>query len=230
MSAARDDIVARIRAANGRDGPVSAAVADALRARPGRADIHPIPARATGEGGELVARFVAMAEQARASVASIADRSRAPAAIAAYLQREGLGTDIVIAPHPLLADMPWHNAPRLVLRRGRASASDTVGVTPALAGIAETGTLLVRSGARFPNTLHFLPETHIAVVMRRDIVGAYEQAWERMQGAMPAAEWPPRTVTLITGPSRTSDIEKILQIGVHGPRRLHIVLIDGEET
>ena len=230
MSTAREDIVAGIRAANGRDGPVSAAAADALRARLGRTDAHLLPARATGDGKELVERFVAMAEQAQATVAPIADRSRAPAAIAAFLQREGLGRDIVIAPHPLLTEMPWHNTPRLVLRRGRAMASDAVGVTPALAGIAETGTLLVRSGARFPNTLHFLPETHIAVVMRSDIVGAYEQAWERMRGAMPAAEWPPRTVTLITGPSRTSDIEKTLQIGVHGPRRLHIVLIDGEET
>ena len=230
MSTAREDIVARIRAANGLDGPVSAAAAGELRARLERTDAHLLPARATGDGAALTERFVAMAEQAQATVACTPERSRVPSEIAAFLAREGLGTDIVIASHPLLAEMPWHNAPGLALRRGRAMPADTVGVTPAFAGIAETGTLLVHSGAMLANTLYFLPETHIAVVMRADIVGAYEEAWDRLRRAMPAAEWPPRTVTLITGPSRTSDIEKTLQIGVHGPRRLHIVLVDGEET
>lgn len=228
MSTAREDILARIRAANGagrRRGRTAA-----LDERLGRTEAHLLPARATGHGASLIDNFITEAEYSGASVAHAATRSRVPAEIAAYLSRAGLGSDIVIAPHPLFADMPWHAVPRLVLRRGRAAASDTVGVTPAVAGIAETGTLLVHSGATLPNTLYFLPETHIAVLRAVDIVGAYEHAWDRMRHAVPDADWPPRTATLITGPSRTSDIEKTLQIGVHGPRRLHIVMIDGEET
>ena len=105
-------------------------------------------------------------------------------------------------------------------------SSSAVAVTPAFAGIAETGTLLVHSGARNPNQLHFLPETHIAVLPAAAIVGGYEDAWTRLGAQF---ETPPRSVTLITGPSRSSDIERKLQIGVHGPCRLHIVLYDGKE-
>ena len=228
MSTAREDILARIRAANRPGGRRDATAA--LGERLGRTEAHLLPARATGDGASLVDRFITEAEYSGASVAHAAGRSRVPTEIAAYLSRAGLGSNIVIAPHPLFEDMPWRAAPGLALRRGRAAASDTVGVTPAVAGIAETGTLLVHSGAMLPNTLYFLPETHIAVLREVDIVGAYEHAWDRMRHAVPAAEWPPRTATLITGPSRTSDIEKTLQIGVHGPRRLHIVVIDGEET
>ncbi len=228
MSTAREDILARIRAANGAGGGISATAA--LRQRLDRTEAHLLPARATGEAALLVDNFISSAEYSGASVARAAGRSRVPAEIAAYLSRAGLGGDIVIAPHPLFEDMPWRAAPGLALRRDRAAAADTVGVTPAVAGIAETGTLLVHSGAMLPNTLYFLPETHIAVLKAVDIVGAYEHAWDRMRHAVPDAEWPPRTATLITGPSRTSDIEKTLQIGVHGPRRLHIVVIDGEKT
>ena len=105
-------------------------------------------------------------------------------------------------------------------------ASNTVGITPAFAGIAETGTLLVHSGPRNPNQLHFLPETHIAVLWTKAIVGSYEEAWNRIVNRFKTL---PRNVTLITGPSRSSDIERQLQIGVHGPHRLHIVLYDGQE-
>ena len=228
MNTAREDILARIRAANGAGGRQDTTTVPGERL--GRTRAHLLPARATGDAASLADDFITWAEYSGASVARTADRSRVPAEIAAYLSRTGLGSDIVVAPHPLFEDMPWRAVPGLVLRRGRAVASDTVGVTPAVAGIAETGTLLVHSGATLPNTLYFLPETHIAVLRAVDIVGAYEHAWEKMRDSMPAAEWPPRTATLITGPSRTSDIEKTLQIGVHGPRRLHIVVIDGEES
>ena len=128
------------------------------------------------------------------------------------------------APDPRLRSLPWAQFPALGLRYDRAEAGDAVALTPALAGIAETGTLLVHSGAATPNTLHFLADTHIAVVDAGDIVGAYEDAWARLRSRLGA---PPRSVTLITGPSRSSDIERIVQIGVHGPLRLHIVVVDG---
>ena len=121
----------------------------------------------------------------------------------------------------------------LVLRRGRAEAGDAVSITPAASGIAETGTLMVRSGPATPYTLNFLPDTHIAVLAAADIVGSYEDAWARMRPAGETGASLPRTVTLITGPSRSSDIERTVTIGVHGPLRLHIVLVgraDGEET
>ena len=76
-------------------------------------------------------------------------------------------------------------------------------------------------------------DSHIAVVDAKSIVGGYEDAWARVRKNGEKGGALPRTVTLITGPSRSSDIERIVTIGVHGPRRLPIVLVgkaDGEET
>jgi L-lactate dehydrogenase complex protein LldG len=109
---------------------------------------------------------------------------------------------------------------------GRGEDSDAVSVTGAFAGVAETGTLVLVSGPEHPSTLNLLPETHIVVLRRDQLVGSYEDAWAllRVMG-----RGMPRTVTMVTGPSRTADIEQTLQLGAHGPRRLHIVLIDGAE-
>ena len=122
--------------------------------------------------------------------------------------------------------MPWNDAPRLSVRRSRFGPDDRVAVTEAVAGVAETGTLLVRSGAEQPNVLHLLPEAHIAILDSATIVGSYEDALEILGQEK---IWP-RAATFITGPSRTADIEKTPQIGVHGPRQLHIILIHGETT
>jgi L-lactate dehydrogenase complex protein LldG len=81
------------------------------------------------------------------------------------------------------------------------------------------------SGPDNPTTIHFLPDTHIVVVRAADIVGDYETVWRRLReklgpGAMP------RLVNLITGPSRSADIEQTLLLGAHGPRALHIVVVE----
>ncbi len=108
---------------------------------------------------------------------------------------------------------------------GKAEASDQASLTGAFAGVAETGTLLLVSGPQAPTTLNFLPETHIAVLRASRMVGPYEDAWERVRARYGRGGLP-RTVNFITGPSRTADIEQTIQLGAHGPRRLHIVLIE----
>ena len=122
--------------------------------------------------------------------------------------------------------MPWKETPRLSVRRSPLVSDDRVAVTEVVAGVVETGTLLVRSGAESPNVLHLLPEAHIAILDAAAIVGSYEDALQILGQHKP---WP-RAATFITGPSRTADIEKTPQIGVHGPRHLHIILIHGEKT
>jgi L-lactate dehydrogenase complex protein LldG len=114
----------------------------------------------------------------------------------------------------------------LTLRKGRAEASDQVSITGAFAGIAETGTLVMASGPEHPVTLNLLPDTHVVVLREQDIVSGNEDVWERLR-ARYGKDRMPRTVNTITGPSRTGDIEQTIELGAHGPRRMHIVVVQG---
>ena len=108
----------------------------------------------------------------------------------------------------------------------RATASDAAGVSHALGGIAETGTLALTSGPDNPTTLNFLPEHHIVVVAASDIAPDLETLWQALREGRGDGSMP-RTVNLVTGPSRSGDIEQVLLLGAHGPRAVHIVIVGG---
>jgi L-lactate dehydrogenase complex protein LldF len=95
-----------------------------------------------------------------------------------------------------------------------------VGITGVTAAIAETGTLVITSGAGRPLTASLLPEIHIAVVRSSQILGTLDDAFRgrKITDASAAA--------LITGPSRTADIEMALTIGVHGPRKVVVYIVE----
>jgi L-lactate dehydrogenase complex protein LldG len=118
--------------------------------------------------------------------------------------------------------MPWADRPLLRLCEGRAEASDSVSVQHAFAAIAETGTLMLPSAPQRPTTLNLLPDTAIVVLRAERLVGAYEEAWDLLRNELGGM---PRNVMLVTGPSRSADIEQALELGAHGPRRLHVVLV-----
>jgi L-lactate dehydrogenase complex protein LldG len=218
----RDDILGGIRKALKR-GPLDDATAAPLRARLAAPTRNLIPTRAAGlDDSGRIALFVAMAEEVQTTVTRVAGLADVPAAVARYLASENLPAELVMAPDPALDAIPWGERPLLQLRRGKAAPGDQVSVTPAFAGIAETGTLMLVSGAETPSTLNFLPDTHVVILKAGQVVPTYEEGWTRLRarGDMP------RTVNFITGPSRTGDIEQRIQLGAHGPRRLHIVLVD----
>jgi L-lactate dehydrogenase complex protein LldG len=131
-----------------------------------------------------------------------------------------------MAPDPGLDAIPWTTRPLLQIRRGGSPAADATTVTPAFAAIAETGTLLLRSGPDTPTTLNFLPDTHIVILRADQVVAAYEDGWDRLRAVRGLLNDLPRVVNFITGPSRTADIEQQIVQGMHGPRRLHIVLVE----
>ena len=222
MSEARQDILLGIRRSlkRGRLGMVREAE---LREQIALHRRNLVPARAAALGdrgrGDL---FVAMAEEVQATVTRVSSPGAVPEEVARYLVAENLPAELVLAPDPSLDDLPWDERPLLRIRRGRAEAGDAVSLTPCFATIAETGTLMLISGAATPTTLNFLPDTHIVLVHADQVVAAYEDGWDRLRsaGAMP------RAVNFITGPSRTGDIEQRIELGAHGPRRLHIILID----
>jgi L-lactate dehydrogenase complex protein LldG len=94
-------------------------------------------------------------------------------------------------------------------------------VTGVFVAIAETGTLMLLSGRDTPASMHLLPETHIAIVPADRIVAHYEDGF-----ALARAErgMLPRAVNMVSGPSRTGDIEQTIVIGAHGPYRVHVVI------
>jgi L-lactate dehydrogenase complex protein LldF len=92
------------------------------------------------------------------------------------------------------------------------------GLTGALAGVAESGTLVLSGGAQQPLTASLLPEIHLAVLREADILPSLPQAL----GLQSVREAP--TAVLISGPSRTADIEMTLTIGVHGPGELLVYI------
>ena len=222
MTAARSQILDGIRRSLHR-GALSGAGRAAVEQRLAAPPRGPMVARAQLPQAEKVALFYQWAEANNATVARVA-APEVPAEIAGYLARNNLPAAAAMAPSPLLDGYDWASQRMLSLRRGRAAASDQVSITGAFAAIAETGTVVTASGPDHPVSLNLLPDTHVVVLREADIVAGYEEVWERLRvrygkNAMP------RTVNTITGPSRTGDIEQTIELGAHGPRRMHIVVV-----
>ena len=188
-----------------------------------------VPLRATGAPSELVKRFIGYAKAVAATVDRLDDTDKIPDAIAAYLKKENLPAAFRMAPHEDLRVIDWSAHPALTVTEGPSDGHDLVGVNRAVCGVAETGTLVMTSGPETPTTLNFLPETEVIVVRADEIVGGYEDAWDVVRQRADVAGEMPRTVNMITGPSRTGDIEQTIYLGAHGPRRLHILIIGDEK-
>lgn len=208
-----------------RRGPLPADQVAMLR---GRLATHPrqlIPARSRLPHPEQVNLFVRNVEKEFGSVTRVPDNAAVPGAVADYLSAQNLPSRLVMAPHPELREIDWSARPLLTIREGRAEPTDAVSVQHAFAAIAETGTLMLPSTPERPTTLNLLADTAIVVLRAARLVGAYEEAWDLLRtdlGGMP------RNVMLVTGPSRSADIEQTLELGAHGPRRLHVVLVEAE--
>jgi L-lactate dehydrogenase complex protein LldG len=222
MTEARTQILNGIRRSLRRGelgGDARAAVERRLAAPPR----GPVVARAQLPQAEKVALFCQWAEANNATVARVAP-AEVPAEVTAYLARNNLPATAAMAPSPQLEGYDWASQKMLSLRRGRAEASDHVAITGAFAGIAETGTLVMTSGPDHPVSLNLLPDTHVVVLREGDIVSGYEEVWQRLR-ARYGKNAMPRTVNTITGPSRTGDIEQTIELGAHGPRRMHILVV-----
>jgi len=222
MSDARSTILNSIRRSL-RRGELNDTARRAVEARLAQPPRGPAVARAAVAQPEKAALFCQWAEANNATVARVAARE-VPGEVSSYLARNNLPAAAAIAPSPQLAGFDWASQKMLSLRRGRAEASDQVAITGAFAGIAETGTLVMASGPEHPVTLNLLPDTHIVVLRESDIVGGYEDVWTRLRERY-GKDRMPRTVNTITGPSRTGDIEQAMELGAHGPRRMHILVV-----
>jgi L-lactate dehydrogenase complex protein LldG len=195
-----------------------------LAARMASRPRHLIPARGQLDLPGRIALFTRYVEREFGTVARLNRLDQVPAAIATYLATHNLPPALVAGPHPTLQAIPFAATPLLNIRFGTAAATDTVSLQQAFAGIAETGTLLMPSGPNAPTSNNLLPDHAIVLLRTADILASYEDAFDRLRESGPM----PRNVMLITGPSRSADIEQTLELGAHGPRFLHVLIVDGE--
>ena len=217
MSGPRDAVIRNVRRSLRRDGALPESTAKGLAERLRRTG----PCFRPKIDEPLIERFVAKLHAVNVSVTRLPDLRGVSAAVARHMDAHRLGSMLVVAPDPDLAAIHWPN--RLRIEHRAARGEDRISVTGAFAGIAETGTLVLLSGPHGPTTLNFLPGDHMVVLAAERVVAGTEEVWARLRRACGTM---PRTVNLITGPSRTADIEQTLQVGAHGPRRLHLLLID----
>ncbi|MFN3719778.1 MAG: lactate utilization protein C [Rhizobium rhizophilum] len=223
----RQAILSRIRTSlkvSGDDAERAATVSSRIAEHP----LGIIPKRGQLPAAERLALFIAMAEKYNATTERLPSRETLPTAVADYLKQRNLPAAIRIGADARLVDLPWQTAGAIEIRHGASDGDDLVAVSHAFGGIAETGTLCVLSGPDNPVTLNFLPDHHIVVVEAADIVGDMESLWANLRAAQ--GETMPRTVNMITGPSRSADIEQTLLLGAHGPRALHVAVIGEAEV
>lgn len=216
MSGARDDILGNLRQRLGRDAVSAQAAGERIDAAIAQPASGPRPT----VGGDLAARFIDRARAMTSTVDRCAGMAAVPGQCAAWLRGQGLPLAVVVSPE--LGGLDWTGA-GLAARIGAARGDDRVGITGCFRAIAETGTLMLCSGAGSPATNSLLPETHIAVVPRAHIVADMEAAWSDARREL--ARWP-RAVNFVSGPSRTADIEQTIVLGAHGPYRVHLLIID----
>lgn len=216
-TAARRSILARIRAAQGRDAAPEAhereAVADYLARHP-QGPRPPLP-------DDLVARFVGEAQKMASTVEEVDDLAAVPGAVQRYLSAHGLPSRAIA--WQTLEGLDWAGADLTVEFR-KPQDPDLVGITGCFCATAETGSLVLLSGRQTWASAGLLPETHIAIVPASRIVAGHEDAFALIRAEHGEL---PRAVNFVSGPSRTGDIEQTIILGAHGPYRVHVIVVRG---
>lgn len=224
----REAFLARVRSA--------AAAGRAYRVQPS-GGLDPQPGRGIAPDEDPVARFVREVASLGGKAARVPDEAAAAAFLETFLD-EYRPRSILAWEDPVLERLGMFEQAR---RRGckvwthhelaglpaadrqAAILAADVGITGTTWAVAETGSLAVASGPGTERTASLLPPVHLAVVTRDRILPDLYDLFARIETApapLPASNW-----VLISGPSKTGDIEMNLVVGVHGPGRWHVLTI-----
>ena len=219
---AREAILGRVRKALDKTGNRGAARADAAASI---AEHRHGPRPRMPE--DLVDHFMRRATDMESTIERIAAPGAIPAAVARYLATLDLPASLAAQKSdagvcwPEFAALDWAGI-GLRIEARPTQGDDRIGITGCFCAIAETGTLVVLTGADTPTATTLLPATHVAVVRADRIVSGMEEAFALVRGERGRV---PRAINLISGPSRTGDIEQTVVVGAHGPFRVHIVIV-----
>ena len=173
--------------------------------------------------GTPLETFVARVQRNGATFAMAANRQEAIAEVARFVTERHGQRRIVAGHDPRLAALPWRDG-GLLPRFGEASGEDRVGVSYATAAVAETGSLALWLNRENPALNNLLVEDHIVLVDSADVLTRLEELWQSqsLRDGTPR----PRGMMMISGPSSTADIAMKLVLGAHGPRALHVIVLD----
>jgi L-lactate dehydrogenase complex protein LldG len=108
-----------------------------------------------------------------------------------------------------------------VVHREGAPAIEGAGVTRALYGLAETGSVVLAASPEEPRARSLLPDVHVTLLEEDRVLRGLDELFDAVGGSLPSA------LAIVTGPSRSADIEQMLAVGVHGPGEVHVVLLPG---
>jgi L-lactate dehydrogenase complex protein LldG len=222
----REDILGRVREA------LSVPSDAGVRAESGEGVRDVREARAFMPSGgnspeERLAIFRALAEKLKAEVAVFGSIEEAKAVLAAWVEKEGW-TRVGSHHHALTDALLANGAAEVTWTDGEPSVDELerlpVGISACEALIAQTGSVLVTNRGCGGRALSVLPPHHIVIATRDqllpDMLAGFDVLQERY------GDKPPSLISFITGASRTGDIERILVLGAHGPKRLSIWIVD----
>ena len=212
MSSAREQILATLRSRPGLEAPT---LPDVMTS----ASSDPTPL------AERITAFTAILDKLGAPVDVATDMAAAVTRIAEVLAMHNASSLALSDADEVLAiarDLPAaieqvpHDAARQTLLQSHA------GLSTAQWAVAETGTLVLVSRHERHRLSTLLPDLHIALVPASRLLATLGDAFVRIE---PESTPDAATITFVTGPSRTADIELELVVGVHGPKALHVVLV-----
>jgi L-lactate dehydrogenase complex protein LldG len=192
----------------------------AIRNRRLKSVPRPPPWRMSQRPNDLVGHFTERASAAAAQVKHLGSTREIAASVADILRARNMPAILHMPPDATLERLTWDDAPGLTLAR-TAPGPDDAAMSFARFAIAETGTLVYPASPARPASWHFRPGLEIAVVGEDSILFDLERALARLR----ADGSQPSTLNLVTGPSRTGDIEQTLELGAHGPKELVILVV-----
>lgn len=174
-----------------------------------------------GTNMDLVDQYCNKHIAVHGTVNRIAGFHNVVAATEEYCSQQQLGKDLVVGSGAILDKVMW--PPEWSANKRPANVSDKIVLSEAYAGISETGTMVFIPKSGSPASQIFLGTHHIVVLDSSLIVACQEDLWRIIRTDH---EVFPRAVNLVTGPSKTGDVEQTIEYGAHGPERVHLILVD----
>ena len=215
MNESRTAILSAVRRSLGRDKQKSSASFASLENKNQKRHVSV----GTKTNYDLIANFCKKHEAVKGTYDVISKSSELLLALEKYLGHHDLAFELVCGKGSIIKNIEWPDDWNIHKRF--AQKHDRTVISEAFSAIEETGSLVFVESQESVTSDLFLSDDHIVVLDSDNILESQEDLWERLRRTY--SQWP-KSVNLITGPSKTADVEQTIEYGAHGPRRLHVIV------